>query len=115
MRWIILTGIMLGALVLAAGSYVALWYDTAPASQLAGVGAYAQVPPNPYNTLAQELAAREQALAAREEKARTAFVERRDQNQLVLITLVSLLLLALILLNFIWDILRARRTLKHDD
>ena len=114
-------GISLGALVLAGMSFVVLNQEKGAVPQPAGVGAYAQVPPNRYNTLAQELSARERqldererALAAREEKARTAFAERRDQSQLVLITLISLLLLSLILLNFLWDILRARSTPHRD-
>ena len=82
-------------------------------TQLAQVGASASIRSNEYNQLAQELSEKEQELSAREEsvvirerEVQTQFVERRDQTALIYTTLIGLLLLALILLNFLMDIKR---------
>ena len=82
----------------------------------AGVGASVAVQPNPYNTLAQQVTEKERELDQREkeiivrerEVETTRFVETRDQTSLIYTTLVGLLLLALILLNFVLDARRNR-------
>ena len=83
--------------------------------QTANVGMYAAVPATTENTIAQaltekekELEMREQQVLVKEEQLETRFVQVRDRTSLVYTTLIGLLLLALILLNFLLD---ARRRL----
>lgn len=86
-----------------------------PHQYAAQVGAYAHVPKNEYNTLAQqlqekerELVIRENMIAARENELRSRFSSVRDERELVYTALFGLFLLSLILLNFVLDARRAR-------
>lgn len=85
--------------------------------QAANVGMYAVVEETEMNKLAQEITEKEQELETREQELQkreaaleTRFVASRDQTALIYTTLIGLLLLALILLNFLLD---AKREAKR--
>ena len=95
------------------------WFNLAPidgSSQSGSVGVGAGVEPNEFNTLARQVEEKERELDAREkeiivrerEVERVEYVETTDRGALVYTTIIGLILLALILLNFLMDIRRNR-------
>lgn len=114
------TGMTLVALLGVVVLFVSVFAFLSPEfsrEQQAGVGAYAGVERTELNTLTQqitekelELQKREEEVAKREAALEGGFVGRRDETTLVYATILGLLLLALILLNFIMDARRSRRS-----
>ena len=106
------------ALVVALGMSIMLYTPLMDiAGQYAGVGMYAEVPSNEFNTLAQELsekerelAIRESMIARREADVRNRFVDTRDGRELLYVSIFGLVLFGLIAMNFILDIRRSRQS-----
>lgn len=73
----------------------------------ASVSISAAIPPNPDNTLAQELRAKQEALDARERSLMTGSTTSTDWGFRAFV--LSALLLMLMIVNFYLDIRRARR------
>lgn len=104
-----LTMFIIGALVLLG---VALSDPGQKIGQQLGsvVGMYASVEPNEYNTLAQQIKEKQEELDTREKKitekellSEQQEIPKRDSVAIIYITLIGLLLLVLVLLNFILD------------
>lgn len=83
----------------------------------AAVGISASVPPNPYNTLAMELAQKEEDLREREARLAALEAAARDAgeaNSLALYALgISVTLLVLVGINFLLDWRRGRRRVER--
>lgn len=77
----------------------------------ATVGASASVPPNEYNTLAAQLADKQNQLASREQEVslREAEAQSRGGGNLAIYSLIASLVLALLVaMNFYFDLRRDR-------
>jgi cell division septal protein FtsQ len=109
-------GVLILGIVLGMISPVSQWDSFSLRSQehIAGVvGMSVGVDPNPHNSLAQDLAQREAELDVRaremdrrEREIRTMIEEesaKNDRKLIVLISLITILLLSLIVLNFLLD------------